>query len=429
MVPNRNVVTFLTVASVLCASPGCDRAEPPSLTKPTSLVIDSIEVGSNVREVEKYESQRSVENSILIGLDADMTSGAAQGGEAIRRGIVLGIDQINSTGGILGRPLELLVRDHRGNPERGIDNVRELAKCGDLLAVFGGVHTPVALRELELIHQNEILFLIPWAAGTPVVANGYSPNFVFRVSVRDEYAGDFLVGSAFERGFRRLGLLLERTGWGRSNETAMKAAIGERGRKPADVRWFNWGDQDFSGDIEALRKAGADVVVFVGNPTEGVRMVASMAGVPAGSRLPVISHWGITGGDFHRSTKEHLSKVDLTFLQTHSFIRPKYPVRSGRLYAAYVAKFAECKSERDVFSPVGTAHAYELTMMLATAARSAGSIERKLVRDEMERITSYSGVIRDYDRPFPPEHHDALTIDDFIMARFTNDGSIEPIVE
>ncbi len=38
---------------------------------------------------------------IVIGLDADMSKGAAQSGEAIRRGLVLAIEQINGRGGVL----------------------------------------------------------------------------------------------------------------------------------------------------------------------------------------------------------------------------------------------------------------------------------------------------------------------------------------
>jgi len=160
---------------------------------------------------------------VLIGLDADMSSLSAKSGEAIRRGVVLAMDEINSAGGVLGRPLKLMVRDHRGNPARGRDNIEELAAMADLVAIVGGIHTPVALYELETIHRAGVLYLGAWAAGTPIVDNGFDPNYVFRVSVRDSFAGPYLVAAAKRAGHERLGLMLERTGWGRSNEKAMLA--------------------------------------------------------------------------------------------------------------------------------------------------------------------------------------------------------------
>ena len=50
------------------------------------------------------------EPPILIGLDADMSSSSAQAGESIRRGALLAIDEVNSSGGVLGRSLELVIR-------------------------------------------------------------------------------------------------------------------------------------------------------------------------------------------------------------------------------------------------------------------------------------------------------------------------------
>lgn len=127
-------------------------------------------------------------------------------------------------GGVLGRPLKLEVFDHCGNPARGLDNMETLGKRKDALAVLGGIHTPVAMHQLKAIHKYRLIYLGPWAAGTSIVRNGFSPNYVLRVSLRNEYAGGFLVGQSKKSGHKIVGLLLERTGWGRSNERAMKDA-------------------------------------------------------------------------------------------------------------------------------------------------------------------------------------------------------------
>ncbi len=364
---------------------------------------------------------------IVIGLDADMSAGAAQSGEAIRRGIVLAIDEINAQGGVLGRPLELLVRDHRGNPARGIDNIVEFATVENLAAVIGGLHTPVAMAELEVIHQHRIVYLDPWAAGTPIVANGFEPNYVFRVSVRDEYAGRFLIGAALERGFERPGLLLWRTAWGRSNEKAMNDALAQLGRRPADIAWFNTGHQDFSDEIEALVRSGADVVMLVANPVDGLAAVQAMAARAENARLPVISHWGITGGDFHSKNPEAIAAIDLTFLQTFSFATPPFPGRAARVYSAYCEAFQDCTLPENVISPVGTAHAYDLVHLLKLAIERAGTTERGAVRAALENLGRFEGLMRDYDPAFTPGRHDALDASSFGLARFTDGGGIEPL--
>ena len=72
-----------------------------------------------------------------------------------------------------------MVRDHWGKHARGKDNILEFAATPNVVAFFGGFHTPVALQELNAIHTNKLVYLGPWAAGTPVVDNGYEPNTSF----------------------------------------------------------------------------------------------------------------------------------------------------------------------------------------------------------------------------------------------------------
>ena len=364
---------------------------------------------------------------IVVGLDADMSAGAAQSGEAIRRGIVLAMEEINANGGILGRQLELVIRDHRGNPARGIDNINEFAELPGLVAVVGGIHTPVAVAELEVIHSNKIVYLAPWAAGTSIVDNGYDPNYVFRVSVRDQLAGGFLVGQALERGYRKVGLLLWRTAWGRSNEQAMTDALAEQGLEPAGVEWFNTATPDVTEQIARLAAKGAEAVMLVANPIDGAVAVRSMAGLESTARLPIISHWGITGGEFHRAIAAEIAEIDLTFLQTFSFVSPPIPARAQRLQGAYCAKFQDCGAAANIISPAGTAHAYDLINLLRLAIEKAGTTDRDKVQAALESLERYDGIMRDYNPPFTAERHDALDRSSFTLSRFAADGGIVPV--
>lgn len=372
-----------------------------------------------------WATQVADSRPILVGLDADMA--AMRAGEAIRRGALLAIEEINQSGGVLGRPLELVTRDNRGNPARGIDNIDELARMDDLVAVLGGSLTPVALAELEAIHRHGVVYLGPWAAGTAIVDNGQRPNFVFRVSVRDEFAGGFLVDATLDRGFQNLGLLLWRTAWGRSNETAMMAALDRLGMEPVGIQWFNSGQRDMSAEVDALIAAGADVIMLVSNVSEGVIAIREIASRPPAERLPIISHWGITSGEMHRNVGWALGEVDLTFLQTFSFADPPFPSRAERVYRAYCERFADCTSPGRIMSPVGTAHAYDLIHLLGMAIEHAGSIDRDRVRVSLESLGPYRGLLRDYDPPFTSDRHDALDGSDFRLSRYGQDGAIIPL--
>ena len=94
-----------------------------------------------------------------LALDADMSGNTKDAGKSLKRGIELALKEINEAGGVNGVKLGLKIFDHRANPARGIYNIEQIAKDEDILAIIGGVHTPVALEELPNIHKFKIPYL------------------------------------------------------------------------------------------------------------------------------------------------------------------------------------------------------------------------------------------------------------------------------
>ena len=166
--------------------------------------------------------------------------------------------------------------------------------------------------------------------------------------------------------------------------------------------------------------------MLVANPNEGIAAVRAMAQLDPGKRVPFISHWGITGTDFYNLDKEAISAVDLTFLQTYSFFTPPFEEKSKALLTAYCDAFGPCVSPGSVVSPAGTAHAYDIVHLLARAIEQAGTTDRQSVRAALENMERYDGLVRVYNPPFSPERHDALTAEDFSLAKFDDTGAIVP---
>ncbi|WP_169566055.1 ABC transporter substrate-binding protein [Sneathiella limimaris] len=364
---------------------------------------------------------------IVIGLNADMSGSTKLAGTAIERGAKIAISEINQQGGVLGRPLELMITDHRGNPARGKDNVLDLSAVPELVAILGGLHTPVVLAELELIHQEKVPYLVPWAAGTTIIDNGYSPNYVFRVSVRDEFASEYLLDQAIKQGFRSPCLLLENTGWGRSNQNGFQKAAQKFGVTLPDTQWFNWGAKSFRNILAEFSKKRCDVIMLVSNAREAVFLVQDMANLLEKQRVPIISHWGITGADFPKLIEGYSDKIELTFLQTYSFFSPTRSEVAERIIEKYYQQFDTSKELAAIVSPVGTAHAYDLIHLLARALKRANSSDRDAVRAALEKLDRYEGLVRVYEKPFTETRHDALDRTDFRLARYGENGEIIPL--
>lgn len=112
-------------------------------------------------------------------------------------------------------------------------------------------------------------------------------------------------------------------------------------------------------------------------------------------------------------------------VQTYSFIGAKSPA-AKRVLAALKSRYGIATAE-DIDSPVGVAHAYDLTHILARAINKAGSTDRRKIRDALENLGPYDGLVRRYDKPFTPDRHDALSADQVFMARFNAQGGLIPV--
>jgi branched-chain amino acid transport system substrate-binding protein len=370
---------------------------------------------------------RSDAGKVYVGLNAEIGHVTSTSDDAIRQGIQIAIEEINRSGGVLGgRKLELILRDNRAVPARAAVHFKELAGTKDLVAVFCGKFSSAVVESLPLIHEQKLVLLDPWASNDMIVNNGYIPNYAFRLSLNDGWAVPAMMGYSRKRGFSKVGVLLINTSWGRNNHEVVKRYLGANpGISVVDTQWFNYGDNSLMTQYRSIRKAGANAVVFVGIEQEGAVLVREMAALLPGERLPVVSHWSVAGGDFPAMTGEALEKVDLAFVQTFD-LHHDQGKRSQQLLTVANRLF-NMKSFSEVKSPCGLAHAYDLTRILAMAIEKAGSTDRRKVRDALERLGRYEGLIRVYDPPFTSTRHEALSPKNVFMARYGKDGLIRAI--
>jgi branched-chain amino acid transport system substrate-binding protein len=364
--------------------------------------------------------------NIKIAIDAEFGIPNSTSAQAVRNGAQVAVNEINAAGGVLGRKLEIIERDNRAVPARSLNNLRELAQDPDVVAIMCARYSPVVVEVLPEIHRLKVLMLDPWAAADSITDNDYSPSYVFRLSLRDSWALQVMMRHALKSGARKVGILLPNTEWGRSSLKAAEAtASKDTHQEIVATQWYNWGDASMLSRYEAIRKAGADALLFVANDREAVILVKEMAALPKEQRLPIVAHWGLTGGQFFELTGPALKSVNLSVVQTYSFINKNDPVAIKVLNG--LKAVTGSNDPRKVVSAVGVAHAYDLVHLLARAIKQANSTDRQAIRNAMERLGPYRGLVRQLDKPFTAKRHDALTIDDVFMASFAEDGAIEPV--
>ncbi|AWN35530.1 ABC transporter substrate-binding protein [Methylobacterium radiodurans] len=387
---------------------------PHSLTAARSLTR-RLALGTLLAGVASLGPVRAAE-PVRIGLVTALSGQSAKSGEAISRGIGLAIEEINRRGGVLGRPLELVARDDEANPSKGVLAARELIQRAGVVALIGGLDTPVSMAIVPIANQMKVPFVGPWAAGTGITRNGAADNYVFRVSAVDALVDEALVAYAVKTyGAKKPGAILVNNAWGESNQQGLVAALKAANLSSAGIEKYEANDIDMVPQLSRLREAGADALFLVGNVGPSAQVVKSLDRM--GWTVPVISHWGPAGGRFDELAGPGAARVH--FVQTFTFAGNDSP-KAKAVLDALKAKYPAIKSMADVTPAVGIANAYDATHLIALAIQAAGSTEGPKVRDGFYKISAYAGLIKTYEVPFAKDRHDALRPDDYIFATFRN---------
>ncbi len=360
---------------------------------------------------------------VKLGLVAAITGSSALSGESIKRGLEVAIDEINANGGVMGgRPIELVIRDDESTPAKGVAATRELIEREQVAAIFGGLDSPVSLAMLPVIHELETPYMGVWAAATGITRNDFDPNYAFRVSANDNIVDNFLTRYAQqEKGASKIGLVLINNPWGESNQKGFEEWAPKYGLEIVGIEKFNDGDTDISAQLGRLQSGGAETLLLVANAAPGAQMMKSLDRL--NWDVPVVSHWGISGGRFPELAGAEASKK-VTFVQTYSFFGEQSPV-GEKVLAALQEKY-QLAGPEDILAPVGTANAYDAMNLMALALDTADSVEGPTLREAFYNLPTYDGLIKTYEQPFTPDNHDALNEDDYILVQWDGD-QIVPI--
>lgn len=359
---------------------------------------------------------------VKIGLVAALTGESALSGEAITRGLEVALEEVNTAGGVLGgRPLALVSRDDESDPAKGVAAARELIEQEKVAVVFGGLDSPVSLAMLPVFHELTTPYMGVWAAATNITQNDFKPNYIFRVSANDHLVDKFLLQHAKEKyQVSQVGLILINNPWGESNQQGFTEWSKKIGIQIAGIEKFNEEDTDMTPQLTRLKNSGAEALMLVANAAPAAQVMRSLTRI--NWDVPIVSHWGISGGRFPELAGDIANKVE--FMQTYSFFATQSP--TGQKVLQALDKKFQLKDPSEILAPVGTANAYDGLILTAKAIDQAGSTEGAKLRAAFENLPPYQGLIKNYDPPFTADNHDALNEENYLMVQW-KDNKIVPV--
>ena len=330
------------------------------------------------------------------------------------RGAQLAIDEINQSGGVLGRKVELVTRDNEHKLDRGVAQARELIEREGCAALIGSQGSFIGLAVIDTMTE----LTTPWfgtsVGGVKIIENGRDPNYMFRVATNDRYVAQYLVGYALDKlGSKKIGILNEDTGWGVPAIEDLKAALSARGMEPASVDKMKVGDSDFTPQMLRAKDAGVDAIVTFSNSVEMAN--ALKAGNKLDYRPKVVAAWGLANSNFPSLAGDLANGV--LVMQTFTFENNKRP-KAIEVFKHLVEKYPAVKSETEVVFPSFLGDTFDAVHLMGLGFAKGGSTEGPKVLAALQDLGEYRGLIKDYSRPFTATNHEALSPKDYMMSKW-----------
>ncbi len=204
---------------------------------------------------------------IRIGLQGPLTGDYAYEGQGFRQAVQLLVDQTNASGGLLGRPVELIVEDDAGDPTQSALVADRLVSAG-VVAVIGAYNSTATEPASEIYNEANILHITPSSTATRLTEKGFGQ--FFRVCFLDDRQGLFAVNFMDQvLGAQRIGILHDNSTYAAGLAEWTRIYAEEAGLEVVFYDAINPDDQDFSPILSNIGEVSPDVVYFTGYHAQG----------------------------------------------------------------------------------------------------------------------------------------------------------------
>jgi branched-chain amino acid transport system substrate-binding protein len=347
---------------------------------------------------------------IKIGAIFSVTGPASFLGEPERNTVKMLADDLNQAGGLLGRPVEVIVYDDESDTTKAVTAVDRLLKRDKVAAIVGPSTSGSSLAIMPKVEEARVP-LISCAAAKKITEP--VRRWVFKTPQSDALAVKKIFRDLSQRGVKRLALMTASDAFGAAGREELKALSGPAGLAVAADEVFGPKDTDMTAQLTRIKGTDAQAVVVWGtNP--GPAVIARNRN-QLGIKLPLYMSHGVASPKFIELAGPANAEGILLpagRLIADGQVPAGHPQKKilESYRKAYEARFKQ---------PVSTfgGYAWDALSLVAHAIRASGSAEPAAIRDGVERARGFWATTGEFN--FSAEDHNGLTDEAFVMVRIT----------
>lgn len=375
-------ITFLLILALALVACGGNASEEviggEETTDSGDTETEATEEEAPAEETETETSGDAPQAPIKIGGLAPLSApGAVVGGEAMRDAMNIAVAELNEGGGILGRPVELVIVDTEGLPERGTAVMEKLINQDNVVAVGGGYHSSVGVAAKEVAHDNGIPVVFAETWNDTITSSMLKEIFRIAPLSSEVSAVDVRFVTSLPD-ISKVAIVTENTDYGIPAAEDTTTGLAEFGIE-AVTFGVDIGTQDFAGIVERVKAEDPDLIMVLatGEAAYNFQQQAADAGMGPQDIPMMCNQVSLESTAYWQNVPDG----------NHCFMR-----RVGLPTALYndvaksfVARYAEVTGKQAAESYA--LEAYDSIMIIAAAIEEAGSTDPEAIIATLEGIT------------------------------------------
>ena len=205
-------------------------------------------------------------DTIKIGVASPYTGDYAQFGDYTKDGVELAVEEINKAGGVLGKPIQIVYGDDKGDSKEAVSVAQKFASDKGIVGIIGHFFSGATLAAGPIYQQNEIP-TIAVASTNPDVAD--IGDYVFRINVGDNYQGSQLAQLLKDKGYNKVSVIYDNSDYGKGVSDVFTQSFTEIGGEVLlNESYLGGQDKDFSLILTKVKNTDTEVIILVSYYTE-----------------------------------------------------------------------------------------------------------------------------------------------------------------
>ncbi len=327
----------------------------------------------------KDEASKAASDTIKIGFLGALTGDVAMFGKPTLEAMKIAADDLNASGGILGKKIEIIEADNRGDKQEGASVTQKLISRDNVIAIIGDPTTGITKVAAPIAQKAQIVLLSAGSTGPGVVENG---DFIFRNTLLDSVAIPACI-DYFANGlkYKKVAVITSdnndySVGF---TQTFRDAAKGKGIEIVADEK-IKDGDKDFSGQVTNIKAKNPDVIFFSGYYTEGALIMKEAR--KQGVKANMFGGDGLFSPEF---IKLGGSATEGSMLAL-GFSPEQAPPVTAKFIESYKKKYS------GQIPGLYAAQGYDGVMMIADAIKRSNSTDPKVFKTALAQTKNFQGV-------------------------------------